>query len=83
MTRYEGKGSRSELALALAPYRNNAETCVTNKQRDPKGQDPRVNLAATVNSAGPAPDVNSLHPIAGHSFDLLLLGRSDTRGQDP
>ncbi|WP_255125453.1 hypothetical protein [Synechococcus lacustris] len=31
MTRYEGKGSRSELALALAPYRNNAETCVTNK----------------------------------------------------
>lgn len=66
MTRYEGKGSRSELALALAPYRNNAETCVTNKH----------NLAATVNSAGPAPDVNSLHPIAGHSSALLFLGRS-------
>ncbi len=31
VNRYEGKGSRSELALALAPYRNNAETCVTNK----------------------------------------------------
>jgi hypothetical protein len=31
VNRYVGKGSRSELALALAPYRNNAETCVTNK----------------------------------------------------
>ena len=94
MTRYEGKGSRSELALALAPYRNNAETCVTNKHLiwctpitlfgiteiyecwiyTPK---------ATVNSAGPAPDVNPLHPIAGHSSALLLLGRSDPKGQDP
>ena len=69
------------------PAADNAETCVTNKQQrpkgqDPKGQDPRVNPAATVNSTGPVPDVNSLHPIAGHSFALLLLGRSDPRGQD-
>ena len=42
-----------------------------------------MHLAATANSAGPAPDVNSLHPIAGHSSALLLLGRSDPKGQDP
>jgi hypothetical protein len=36
-----------------------------------------MHLAATVNSAGPKPDVSSLHPIAGHSSAFLLLGRSD------
>ncbi|WP_341899549.1 hypothetical protein [Synechococcus sp. UW140] len=61
------------------PAADNAETCVTNKQQrpkgqDPKGQDPRVNPAATVHSAYPAADVSSLHPIAGSSFALFLLG---------
>ena len=44
------------------------------KGQDPKGQDPRVNPAATVHSAYPAADVSSLHPIAGSSFTLFLLG---------
>ena len=40
-----------------------------------------MHLAATVNSAGPAADVSSLHPIAGSSFALLLLGHLDLKGR--